>query len=85
MSETVYFLTLGLVLGTVLIVFGMRAWSAVQQARLRTAGDDGYRRLAEQAAAGQSGSASALTSLQADVADVRARLAAIENILKAVE
>ena len=53
MSEFVYFTTLCLVLGTVVLVFGMRYLSAVTQARARAAGEDSYRQLAEAAAAAQ--------------------------------
>jgi hypothetical protein len=71
MSESVYFLTICLPLATILIVFGMRYRAQVLQARAQAAV-----------------SLDAKTSLQAisaSLADVQARLAAIEKILKAVE
>ncbi|MGZ9099103.1 MAG: hypothetical protein ACXW3O_05310 [Brevundimonas sp.] len=84
MSEAVYFTTLCLMLGTVLLVFGMRYFSAVTQARARAASEDSYRQLAESTAAAQPGTAAALSSIQATLADVDTRLAAIEKILKDV-
>ena len=71
MSESVYFLTICLPLATILIVFGMRYFALVQQARAQATGNiDGN---------------AALQAISASLADVQARLAAIEKILKAVE
>ncbi len=71
MSESVYFITLGLPLATVLIVFGMRYRALVLQARAQ--------------AAGNPDNAAALQAIAASLGDVQARLAGIEKILKAVE
>jgi hypothetical protein len=43
MSEHLYLLTISLLLGTILLVFGMRYFSAIQQAKARLANDDAYR------------------------------------------
>ena len=71
MSESVYFLTICLPLATILIVFGMRYRAQVLQARAQ--------------AAGNADSAAALRTIADSLADVQARLAGIEKILKAVE
>ena len=71
MSESVYFLTICLPLGTILIVFGMRYRAIVLQARAQ--------------AAGNVDNAAALKAIADSLADVQARLAGIEKILKAVE
>ena len=71
MSESVYFLTICLPLATILIVFGMRYRALVLQARAQ--------------AAGNLDANAALQTISASLADVQARLAAIEKILKAVE
>jgi hypothetical protein len=85
MAEHLYLLTICLPLGTILLVFGMRYFSAVQQAKARLANDDAYRQLAEKAAAAESETAIALSSIQAALAEVRARLTSVEKILKEVE
>lgn len=85
MTELLYLLTLCLPLGTILLVFGMRYFSAVQQAKARLANDDAYRRIAETAANAQSDTAAALSSIEAALTDVRSRLVAVEKILKEVE
>ncbi len=85
MTTTLYLLTLMLPLGTILIVFGMRYYSAVQQAKARLANDDAYRQLAEGASAAQSRIATSLAAMEVNLSDVRARMAAVETILKAVE
>ena len=85
MTTTLYLLTLVLPLATILIVFAVRYYAAVQQARARLANDDAYRQLAEAASAAQSRIASSLAAIEANVSDVRTRMAAVETILKAVE
>ena len=85
MTTTLYLLTLVLPLATILIVFGMRYYANVQQARARLANDDAYRQLAESASAAQSQIATSLAAMETNLTDVRNRMAAVETILKAVE
>ena len=85
MTAILYLLTLVLPLVTILIVFGMRYYANVQQARVRLANDDAYRKLAESASAAQSQIATSLTAMEANLSDVRTRVAAVEVMLKAVE
>jgi predicted negative regulator of RcsB-dependent stress response len=85
MSESLYLLSISLVLVTILLVFGMRAFSAVQQAKVRNESDEAYRQIAEKAVAAASENTTALASIQAAMADVRTRLTAIEKVLKEVE
>ena len=85
MSESLYLLSISLVLVTILLVFGMRAFSAVQQAKVRIESDEAYRQIAEKAVASASENTTALSSIQAAMADVRTRLTAIEKVLKEVE
>ena len=85
MTTILYLLTLLLPLATILIVFAMRSYAAIQQAKARLANDDAYRQLAESASATQSKIASSLAAMEASLTEVRARMAAVETILKAVE
>ena len=85
MTAMFYLLTLVLPLATILIVFGMRSYAAVQQARARMANDDAYRQLAESASAVQSQIATSLAAMDTNLTDLRTRMAAVETILKAVE
>jgi predicted negative regulator of RcsB-dependent stress response len=85
MSESLYLLSIGLVLGTILLIFGMRYFSAAQQAKIRIASDAAYRQITEKAVAAASENTTALSSIQAALADVRTRLTAIEKVLKEVE
>ena len=85
MTTMLYLLTLVLPLATILIVFGMRSYAAVQQAKARMANDDAYRHFAESASAAQSRIATSLAAIEANLSDVRTRVAAVETILKAVE
>ena len=85
MTATYYLLTLVLPLATILIVFGMRYFATVQQAKARLANDDAYRQLAQSASAAQSQIATSLAAMEANLSDVRTRMAAVETILKAVE
>ena len=74
MSTSVYLLTLCLPLVTVLLVFGMKYFAAVQQAKAKLAQDEGYRELAAQ-----------LAAMNATLARLDARSASVEQILKQVE
>ncbi|TMG93315.1 MAG: hypothetical protein E6H73_09785 [Betaproteobacteria bacterium] len=85
MSESLFLLSISLVLVTILLVFGMRAFSAIQQAKVRIESDEAYRQIAEKAVAAASENTTALSSIQTALADVRTRLAAIEKVLKEVE
>ena len=85
MTITLYLLTLVLPLATILIVFAMRSYASVQQAKARLANDDAYRQLAQSASAAQSQIATSLAAVEASLSDVRTRVAAVEIMLKAVE
>jgi predicted negative regulator of RcsB-dependent stress response len=85
MSESLFLLSISLVLVTILLVFGMRAFSAVQQAKVRNASDAAYRQIAEKAVSAASENTTALSSIQVTLGDVRTRLTAIEKVLKEVE
>jgi Tfp pilus assembly protein PilO len=85
MTSLLYLLTVCLPLATILIVFGMHYFAAVQKARAQLANDDAYRRVAEQSATAQSETASSLASIQAALEEVRGRLASVEKVLKEVE
>ncbi len=84
MSEHVYFLTLGLPLATVLVIFGMKYWSAAHKARAESASADAYRELAAKSAAAQAENAATLAAMQATLADMKGRLASVETMLKEV-
>jgi len=85
MTSLLYLLTICLPLATILIVFGMRYFALIQQAKARLANDDAYRRLAEQATSAQSETATSLAAIQATLGDVRTRLTGVEKVLKEVE
>ena len=85
MTTTLYLLTLTMPLATVLIVFGLRYSAKVHQARARLANDDAYRQIADRAVVAQSDTAATLSALQSTLADVSARMMAVEKILRAVD
>lgn len=77
MSEQVFLLTISLVLVAILLVFGIRAYSAVQQAKYRAAGSVDAGQAAD--------TARTLASIDASLAELRLRTAAIEQILRQVD
>ncbi|ATQ77678.1 hypothetical protein CR152_26605 [Massilia violaceinigra] len=85
MSEHVYLITIGLPLATVLLIFGMKYFAAIQQAKARLASDEAYRQLAAQAAAAQIETAAALAAIHGHLAEVKTRVAAVEKVLRDVE
>lgn len=85
MSESVYLLTICLPLGTILLIFGMKYFSAIQQARAQLAQDQAYRQIATQMAQTQAETAKTLSSIDAVLTALDGRTASIEKILKDVE
>jgi hypothetical protein len=85
MSEHVFMHTVLLFLGTIITVVAIRYWALTRRPRPDARSEDVLRSLAEKAETAQSESARALTAIQADLADVRSRLGAVEKILKSVE
>jgi hypothetical protein len=85
MSESVFLITIILPLITIVAVFGMRSYAAIQQARARLANDNAYRQIAEQSAAAQTETARRLASIDAALGELKTRLATVEKVLKEVE
>jgi len=85
MSDRIYLLTLAVFFGTILLVFGMKYFSAAFAARARSANDTGYQALAEKIAAAQAEQQILLSAIRAELANVSASLAGVETILKQVE
>jgi len=84
-SPTIYLLTISLPLATVLLVFGMKYFSAMQQAKARAAHDSAYRELASRGSQSQAETVEALAGIRASLAELEARLGNVERILKQVE
>ncbi len=74
-----------LVLVVTLLIFAMKYFTGARTARLKIASDDAYRDLAGRAVKFQEESAAALSGLKGSVAEIEARLARIEKVLKEVE
>lgn len=85
MAEHVFFISISLVLGTILLVFGMKYLSAAYQARSRVKGEDAWRELAEKAVAAQSRNVASLSSIESELSTIVTRLTAVEKVLKEVE
>lgn len=84
MAAQMYMPTLLLIIGTVLVVFGMKYVSEALQARSRAANERSFRLLAEDAHAVQSQHVELLSSIQSSVSDIGTRLGQVEKILKEV-
>jgi Tfp pilus assembly protein PilO len=85
MSEPLYLLSIGLMFGTVLVIFGMKYFSSTRQAQARIAIENSSRELAQKAVAAQSENAASLSAIRAELAEIKTRLSAVEKILKEVE
>ena len=81
MSTTQYMIFLSPVVLTILVVFGMKYFSAVFQARAKISHDAQYQALAERAAAGQS----ELAAIRIELSRMAVSLAAVEKILHQVD
>lgn len=84
MTSPVYFTTMTMFLGTVLLVAAMIAYAIVHRGRAAQARSDAYRQLADRAVSAEAANASVLGAIQHDLSDLRARMAAVETVLKDV-
>jgi epoxyqueuosine reductase QueG len=78
MSENIFFAAFFFPSAAAVIIFGMKYVAAILQARVRLAQDEAYREIAAKAAAAQAETAATL-------AQILARLAGLEKVLKEVE
>ncbi|HEY2033316.1 MAG TPA: hypothetical protein VGH02_06475 [Rhizomicrobium sp.] len=85
MSPTIYFISMGAMLGTVILVFGIRFLQASAVAGADAAHTDAYRKLASDAVTAQAGNAATLSAIQSELAELKTRMASVEKILKEVE
>ena len=83
-ADTFLLLTI-LTLVTILLVFGMKYFSAARQTQQRLSHEGAYRDLADKAAVAQTAGVAALAKLEGDVAEMKAKLASIEKVLREVE
>jgi hypothetical protein len=81
MSTAQYLLFISPFVVTLLLIFGMKYFSALFQARARLANDTQYRTLAEKIV----GMESQLPAIKTELSKVSSSLAAIEKILQQVE
>jgi Tfp pilus assembly protein PilO len=85
MHTNIYLLTISLPFVTVLLVFGMKYFAAIQQAKARLAQDEAYRQLSAGLAQSQAETAAQLAAMAATLSRLESRTAAVEQILKQVE
>jgi hypothetical protein len=85
MTTSQYLIFISPLVVTILVVFGMKYFSALFQARARLANDGLYRALAERAVTAQTENQVALSAIRADLTKFAGSLAAVEKILQQVE
>jgi hypothetical protein len=85
MNMTQYLIFVSPLVVTILVVFGMKYFSAIFQARARMANDALYRELAERAAALQTEHQATLSAIRADLNRFGTSLANVERILQQVD
>ncbi len=86
MEHSISFLLLTvLAFVVVLLIFGMKYFSAGRIARLRAANDTSYQELAEKIAAAQTANASALAAVREDLAEIKSVLGSVSRLLKEVQ
>jgi chromatin segregation and condensation protein Rec8/ScpA/Scc1 (kleisin family) len=85
MSENVFFAAFFFPSAAAVLIYFMKYLAAIKQARVRAEQDGTYRDLALKMTASQAEMAAAMTTLTGSLADVQARMAGLEKILKEVE
>jgi hypothetical protein len=85
MTTAQYLIFMSPVVGTILVVFGMKYFSAIFQARARMANDALFQALAEKAVMVQSENQATLAAIRVDLARFGTSLATVERILQQVD
>jgi hypothetical protein len=85
MSPTIYFISMGAMFGTIIIVFGIRFLQASAVAGADAAHAEAYRKLASDAVTAQADNAATLSAIQSELSELKTRMTNVETILKAVE
>jgi hypothetical protein len=85
MSPTIYFISMGAMFGTIIVVFGIRFLQASAVAGADAAHTDAYRKLASDAVTAQADNAATLSAIQSELVEIKAHMSSVETILKAVE
>ena len=84
MSAQIYLITIFVIAGTCILIFGMRAFARRQAATAATSKEAAYRDLATKATAAQGETAAKLSALHDQIAGASKRLEAVEKLLKDV-
>src|ERR1700744_6580256 len=84
MSPTVYFISMGAMFGTIILVFGIRFLQASAVAGADAAHTDAYRKLAADAVTAKAGNAATLSAVQSELTELKTRLRKAKKILKVV-
>ena len=84
MEPFVYFVSMGALFGTIIIVFAIRFLQASAVAGADAAHTDAYRKLASDAVTAQAGNAATLSAIQSELTELKTRMASVEKILKEV-
>jgi hypothetical protein len=85
MTVAQYMIFMSPLVGTILVVFGMKYFSAIFQARARMANDALYQDLAEKAAMVQTENQATLAAIRADLTRFGTSLANVEKFLQQVD
>ncbi|HEV2701173.1 MAG TPA: hypothetical protein VGV09_06060 [Steroidobacteraceae bacterium] len=85
MNMTQYLIFVSPLFVTVLVVFGMKYFSAISQARARLANDALYQALAEKAVTVQAENQATLAAIRVDLTRFGTSLATVERILQQVD
>lgn len=85
MTTIIYLITLGVMSGTPLAIFGLKYWAAAKAADVQTETQTAYRKLASDAVTAQSGNAATLSAIQSELVELKTRMTNVEKILKEVE
>ena len=85
MTTVIYLITLGVMSGTPLAIFGLKYWAAAKAADVQTETQTAYRKLASDAVTAQAGNAATLSAIQSELVEIKTRMSSVEKILKEVE
>lgn len=84
-TATIYFITMFVMFGTILLVFIIRFLQALSVAHTDAAHNEAYRKLAADAVTAQAGNAATLSAIQSELTEIKTRMHSVETMLKTVD
>ena len=84
-TPTIFFISMAVLFGTIIVVFGIRYFQAIAVAKVDVDHTDAYRKLASEAVTAHADTAARLAAIESELDHIKARITSVDTILKTVD